>query len=160
MAAGIITAVVTSPSEPVLAVEESEATSSEASAASPGGLLLPIIDPAQGRRLFVSKGCVICHSINGVGGKTASALDACEAEPYVDIFDFVARMWRGSAAMIQFQSEELGYQMKLSGDELAHIVGFVYDIEEQKGFSDAEIPDLIRDWILDEPYEIWEVWPK
>ncbi len=26
------------------------------------------MDPMRGRQLFVSKGCIACHSINGVGG--------------------------------------------------------------------------------------------
>ena len=33
-------------------------------------------DAANGRDLFVSKGCVICHAVNGVSGKAAPALDA------------------------------------------------------------------------------------
>jgi cytochrome c len=33
-------------------------------------------DAAAGRDLFVVKGCVMCHAVNGVGGKAAPALDA------------------------------------------------------------------------------------
>ena len=32
------------------------------------GLLMPMMNPARGRELFASKGCVVCHSFNGVGG--------------------------------------------------------------------------------------------
>ena len=31
-------------------------------------LIMPMMNPARGRKLFASKGCVTCHSINGVGG--------------------------------------------------------------------------------------------
>lgn len=40
------------------------------------GLVLPQMDAAKGRELFASKGCVVCHSVNGVGGEDAPALDA------------------------------------------------------------------------------------
>ena len=40
------------------------------------GLLLPYINPALGRKLFASKGCVVCHAINGIGGEDAPPLDA------------------------------------------------------------------------------------
>ena len=39
-------------------------------------LVLPVIDSAKGRKLFVNKACVVCHSVNGVGGRVAPALDA------------------------------------------------------------------------------------
>jgi mono/diheme cytochrome c family protein len=32
-------------------------------------------DAARGRTLFVSKGCVVCHAINEVGGTSAPPLD-------------------------------------------------------------------------------------
>ncbi|MEH6647827.1 c-type cytochrome [Sulfitobacter sp.] len=35
------------------------------------GLMMPEMNAEEGRRLFVSKGCVVCHSINGVGGTDA-----------------------------------------------------------------------------------------
>ncbi len=39
-------------------------------------LMMPNMDPALGRKLFASKGCVAGHAINGVGGHDATALDA------------------------------------------------------------------------------------
>ena len=36
-------------------------------------LLLPDADAARGRALFVSKGCVVCHAINEVGGDQRTA---------------------------------------------------------------------------------------
>ena len=35
------------------------------------GLVLPKMDSKRGRELYVNKGCVACHSINGVGGADA-----------------------------------------------------------------------------------------
>jgi len=37
---------------------------------------MPSMNPMRGRRLFVDKGCVACHAINGVGGHDATNLDA------------------------------------------------------------------------------------
>lgn len=114
---------------------------------------IPLIDSARGKQLFVNKGCVICHSINGVGGKAGPALDAAAGNDVVDIFDFAARMWAGSFAMIELQGMELGYQLEINGEELGHIAAFVYDRRAQKQFSESDVPDLIKDMIIREPYE-------
>lgn len=114
---------------------------------------IPLIDSARGAQLFVNKGCVICHSINGVGGKAGPALDAAAGNEIVDIFDFAARMWAGSFAMIELQGMELGYQLEINGEELGHIAAFVYDRRAQKRFSESDVPDLIKDMIIREPYE-------
>ncbi|MFQ5958245.1 MAG: c-type cytochrome, partial [Alphaproteobacteria bacterium] len=90
-------------------------------------LLMPIMNPARGRKLFAAKGCVTCHSINGVGGEDATNLDAHSMQPYMNPFDFAARMWRGAAAMIALQEEAMGAQIEFTGDELADIIAFVHD---------------------------------
>ncbi len=139
-------------------------TAGGAAAASPGGdgaadgqrvrgFIVPFADSARGRRLFVGKGCVICHAINGVGGKAAPPLDPDPDQRHADIFEFAARMWRGAPTMFVLQEMELGYQIDMTGEELAHIAGFVYDLEEQKRFSQDDVPELIRDWMTDTTYE-------
>ena len=103
-------------------------------------LLMPIMNAARGRKLFASKACVTCHAINGVGGEDAPNLDAHSMEPYMNPFEFAARMWRGAAMMIALQEEALGFQIEFTGDELADIIAFVHDDEEQHKFSEADIP--------------------
>jgi mono/diheme cytochrome c family protein len=98
------------------------------------------MDPANGRKLFASKGCVVCHSVNGVGGKDAPPLDASTMVGMTNPFDFVANMWRGAGPMIQLQQEELGGQIEFTGQELSDIIAFLHDEEEQKKFSEADIP--------------------
>ncbi len=47
-------------------------------------ILFPLLDPARGRALFVDKGCVVCHSVNGVGGEIAPVLDAARMPPFAN----------------------------------------------------------------------------
>ncbi len=108
------------------------------------GLLMPIMDAARGRKLFASKGCVVCHAVNGVGGKDAPPLDASTMQPMMNPFDFAAGMWRGAEAMVIMQREELGAQIQLTGDELADIIAFVHHAEEQREFSEDDIPADIK----------------
>ena len=109
------------------------------------GLLMPMMNPARGRELFASKGCVVCHSVNGVGGEDAPPLDASTMDMPMNPFEFAARMWRGAEAMIYLQQEELGQQIEFTGAELADIIAFVHDPDEQAKFSRADIPPRIQD---------------
>ena len=108
------------------------------------GLMMPSMDPARGRMLFASKGCVVCHSVNGIGGVDAPPLDAATMPGPMNPFEFTAKMWRGAEAMIYVQREELGEQIEFNGDELADIIAFVHHPEEQKKFSEADIPPGIK----------------
>ena len=109
------------------------------------GIMIPPMDSAKGRLLFASKGCVVCHSINGVGGEDASMLDAEFLELPMNPFDFAARMWRGAPAMIEAQEDELGAQIEFTGEELGNIIAFVHDSAEQVKLSEADIPAEIRE---------------
>lgn len=109
------------------------------------GIMMPSMDSSKGRLLFASKGCVTCHSINGVGGEDAPMLDAEFMDLPMNPFDFVARMWLGAPAMIEAQKDELGYQIEFTGEELGDIIAFIHDADEQTKFSDADIPDELRE---------------
>lgn len=125
--------------------------------ASPPGYDLPVATSEVGRVLFVDKGCVVCHAVNGVGGWVGPALDADPLRPDVDPFDFAVRMWRGAKIMIQLQEMEAGFQIDLTGQELAHIARFLHDFEAQQTFSEDEIPAIIRLLMKEEIYRSLEL---
>ncbi|MFV2035305.1 MAG: cytochrome c [Halocynthiibacter sp.] len=111
------------------------------------GLVIPKMDAVAGRALFASKGCAVCHSINGVGGEDAPPLDAEYMDTPMNPFNFAARMWRGAETMVFMQREELGDVIELDGDELAAIIAFVHDADEQANFSVDDLPQEIADLI-------------
>ena len=117
------------------------------------GYVVSFGDSERGRDLFTGKGCVVCHAINGVGGKAGPELNADPREPHLDIFDFAARMWRGAPTMIVLQEMELGYQIDLTGQELADLARFIHDAEAQRSFKETDVPELIRDWMVEEVYD-------
>jgi mono/diheme cytochrome c family protein len=108
------------------------------------GLAVPAFDPVRGRELFATKGCVVCHSINGLGGEDAPEFAAEWMEPPMNAFDFAANMWRGAGAMIMMQEDELDGQIELDGAELAAIIAFVHDADEQKKFTLSDVPHDMR----------------
>jgi mono/diheme cytochrome c family protein len=118
-----------------------------------GGYLLTIGDAERGKQRFVSKGCVVCHSVNGVGGRVGPALDLGKLQEAVDIFSLMARMWQGASTMIVLQEMQLGYQIGLSGEELADIVSFLSNRRAQEAFGEDDVPPEIRRWMMDDVFE-------
>jgi mono/diheme cytochrome c family protein len=108
------------------------------------GLIVPTMDLEHGKHLFASKGCVVCHSINGVGGTDAPKLDASTMAPVMNPFEFFAKMWRGATPMIAMQQHEIGHQIQFTGQELADIVAYVHNRQVQKTFSKVDIPPAIK----------------
>jgi cytochrome c551/c552 len=108
------------------------------------GLILPAMDAEKGRTLFASKGCVVCHSVREIGGTDAPPMDAEYMDSPMNPFEFAARMWRGAETMVAMQRDELGGVIDLSGEDLAAIIAFVHDGDEQMKFSDDDIPAEIK----------------
>lgn len=102
-------------------------------------LVIPLMDPERGKELFVEKGCVACHAINGVGGHDAPAMDAHRNMGLVNPFDFAAKMWNHAPGMIAAQEAALGEQIYFTGDELADIIAFLHNDEAQHRFSEADL---------------------
>jgi mono/diheme cytochrome c family protein len=97
-----------------------------------------------GKLLFASKGCVVCHQVNGVGGADAAPLDADTMEPVMSPFEFFAMMWRGAGPMIAMQRDEIGGQIEFTGQDLADIIAFAHNQAVQGTFSENDIPENIK----------------
>ena len=113
-----------------------------------------------GRATFAERGCVMCHSVNGVGGKAATPLDAEIGGPEIDPLDFAARIFAGAPAMIELQSLELGYAIALSGQDIADLAAFAASIDQQKLLTPDQIPEGMRDSLLDERFWETEEWEE
>lgn len=111
--------------------------------------VVPSMDPARGRVYFATRACVVCHAVNGIGGTDGAALDIEKQPETVRVLDFVSRMWRGGLPMMRLQRRLLGEQIDLTGEELADIIAFLHSPEEQRKFSEADIPDFIRDFMAE-----------
>jgi mono/diheme cytochrome c family protein len=110
-------------------------------------LVMPRMNAARGRVYFATRACVVCHKVNGIGGDLAPPLDLDADGKEINVFDFVTRMWRGARSMVALQDSLFGESIDLAPDELADIIAFVYDAEERKKFSEADIPRFIRDFM-------------
>lgn len=103
-------------------------------------LAIPMMSTERGMTLFAAKGCVACHSINGIGGHLGPSLNASTMAPIMNPFDFVAKMWSKAPSMIRAQEEKLGQQVELTGDQLADIVAFTHDDAQQRKLTKAMVP--------------------
>ncbi len=107
-------------------------------------LVIPMMSPDRGKSLFVDKGCVACHAINGVGGHDAPPMDAHKQMGLVNPFDFAAKMWNHAPAMIAAQEDALGEMIFFTGDELADMIAFLHDDEAQHAFGEGDLTDAAK----------------
>lgn len=111
------------------------------------GLVVPIMNSARGAGVFMEKGCIACHAVNGVGGQIGPSFDAADMPSPMNAFDFSARMWRGAPAMAQMQEDLFGEMITITGQELADIIAFVHDAGAQATVSAADVPDAFREFL-------------
>jgi len=105
------------------------------------GVAMPPMDPERGRHLFAEKGCIACHAVHGVGGDLGPPLDAADMPRPMNAFEFAARMWRGASAMTALQQDLLGEVISLDGQDLADLVAFAHDADEQARLTEDQIPE-------------------
>jgi mono/diheme cytochrome c family protein len=86
----------------------------------------PSQDPLAGSRVFGAKGCVKCHSINGVGGKVGPDL-ARILRPR-SFYDVATAMWNHLPRMAD-RMKQLGItRPQLTAQEAGDLVGFLYTL--------------------------------
>lgn len=113
------------------------------------GLVVPPMDVDRGRDIFLNKGCVVCHSVNDVGGILGPPLDAADMPRPMNAFEFAARMWRGAPAMALLQEDILGEIVALDGQDLADLIAFAHDEVAQAELSTDQILERFRDLIVE-----------
>jgi mono/diheme cytochrome c family protein len=89
-------------------------------------VMSPSQDPLAGSRVFGSKGCVKCHSVNGVGGRVAPDL-ARTMRPR-SFVDLATAMWNHLPNMTD-RMKQLGIaRPQLDSKEAGDLVGFLYTL--------------------------------
>jgi mono/diheme cytochrome c family protein len=97
----------------------------------------PSQDPLAGSRVFGSKGCVKCHSVNGVGGKVAP--DLARAMRPRSFVDLATAMWNHLPQMAE-RMMQLGItRPQIDSKEAGDLVGFLYTLNyfDPPGNADA-----------------------
>jgi cytochrome c len=107
-------------------------------------LAFPIMNVQRGKVLFVNKGCVACHAVNGVGGHDAPAMDDHTDLGMISPFDFVAKMWNHAPGMLAAQEEAFGEPITFTGAEIADIIAFVHDDKAQHTFEEKDLTAKAR----------------
>ena len=155
-----------SATEAPIAVEEEAAYAPDARAVAlsqppaPVHAPTPDLNARRGRILFIANGCVICHQVNGVGGRAAPDLSAATKPEFVDPLEFSARIWRGAQAMSALQTIELGYVIDLSAQDIADLAAFAASPDEQALLTLDSVSNEMRGWFIDERYWATGQWDK
>ncbi len=81
--------------------------------------------PADGAVVFVGKGCVNCHAVNGNGGKVGPDL-GWKQDDRASLAQLITAMWNHAPRMWErMRSQNVAYP-SLSYDETARLVAFLY----------------------------------
>lgn len=84
-------------------------------------------DPAQGARLFVSKGCADCHTFRGRGGTDAPPLDFMAGHLSArEIADMSGRIWNHLPVMLDRFKEEGLSVPTFADDQMANLVAYLH----------------------------------
>ncbi len=81
----------------------------------------------QGRRLFVEKRCIQCHSVRGQGGREGP--DLAERQLQRSLTQFAAAMWNKAPAMMEAMKARGIAIPQLRADEMADLVAYLYAVQ-------------------------------
>jgi len=82
---------------------------------------------ARGKEVWTSKGCVMCHSFGGSGGKDAPALDYMSGDLSVQsIAGMSGTIWNHVPGMLpRFREEKIPFPT-ISPDEMADLIAYLH----------------------------------
>lgn len=91
------------------------------------GYVLPG-NPKEGRKLFLKKNCIRCHSIREEGGKIGPDLSEKSKELYRSVSQVAGIMWNHGPGMWA-KMKEMGIELpEFSANEMADLIAFLYFI--------------------------------
>ena len=98
-------------------------------------------DPARGRELFASKGCIRCHAVRGVGGRIGPDLAA--ANDLTGPMEWTQALWNHASGMRQATEREGIAWPRFEGHELRDLYAFA-----RQSSSTRSVPqgDPSRGW--------------
>lgn len=81
----------------------------------------------EGRRLFVDKRCIECHSVRGQGGRVGP--DLAERALHRSLTQFAATMWNKEPAMKEAMKVRGITLPQLRAEEMADLVAYLYSVQ-------------------------------
>ncbi|NIM48575.1 MAG: c-type cytochrome [Gemmatimonadales bacterium] len=91
---------------------------------------------ADGRVIFVEKGCIQCHSVAGRGGRRGG--DLADRGRQLGLMEFAAAMWNKAPSMTSAM-RELGISLPhLGAVEMADLVAYLYSVQYFAEAGEAE----------------------
>src|SRR3972149_2167813 len=84
-------------------------------------------DPLKGRQLFMDKGCIKCHSLQGQGGQIGP--DLGKSGRGRDLFQTAGVMWNHFPVMSEKMAELRIAQPSFAGHEMANLISFLYFLD-------------------------------
>src|SRR5690349_15070282 len=91
-------------------------------------------NPLSGSRVFGSKGCANCHSINGIGGKVGPDLGRVRANR--SLYDLAAAMWNHLPVMAAQMKERKQPFPYLDSTETGDLIAFLFTQNYLEGSGD------------------------
>lgn len=98
-------------------------------------------DPSIGGQLFVSKGCVKCHAVQGEGGKTGPDLGIID--PDSTQMELSAEIWNHTPSMIADMEHEGIAKPTLTGQEFSEIIAYLYFLRFFDKAGDADSGEYV-----------------
>lgn len=87
------------------------------------GFFDPPADPARGRAVFMSKGCIRCHAVSGAGGTVGP--DLARSEAVLSPVEAAHLMWN-HAPFMEARMKELGISWpRFEGNEMADLLAYL-----------------------------------
>ena len=109
-------------------------------AAESGSTILPG-NPLEGSQLFSEKGCLRCHSINGVGG--VGGPDLGQGILKRSLLDIAGVMWNHSPGMAHVIEERRAARPVFKAPEMASLLSFLYYIGSLDAPGDAAVGERL-----------------